>query len=150
MTQQHIVDKDTAEAMFPKLVADWNRLAPRWAPPSITHLPGPIACEWCVGEGWLLGAPDHYEAGTDAVIDCTGDNDEPTCNGLGYPSELEIVSNCQTCIDHGTPAFRDYCDGCTVHGVVTLGPPEALLWNVDINGPKPHNVVHRITPKETT
>jgi hypothetical protein len=39
-------------------------------------------CEWCGGEGWLMGEPDHYERGTEAVIDCVGDDGERCDDGV--------------------------------------------------------------------
>lgn len=38
-----------------------------------------VPCEWCCGDGWLMGEPDHYERGTDAWIqcDCNPNGDDP-------------------------------------------------------------------------
>lgn len=38
-----------------------------------------VECEWCVGDGWLLGEPDHYERGSDAYIacECNPNEDDP-------------------------------------------------------------------------
>ena len=33
-------------------------------------MPSQADCEWCVGDGLLMGEPDHYERGTDAWLDC--------------------------------------------------------------------------------
>jgi hypothetical protein len=133
--QQHVVDQATAEGCFPQTAEcicngdsppdpDCPGVGPH--PPTIRYLPGPIVCEWCEDSG--------IEPGFSCAT-CT------KCEGRGYPPRLEIVSDLG---DHGFPS--PHWASPTVYGVVKLGPPEALLWNVDINGPKPHNIVHRITP----
>jgi hypothetical protein len=49
-----------------------------------------VECEWCVGYGYLLGAPDHYEAGSDAVIPCTDDDGEE-CNDGSRSISVHVV-----------------------------------------------------------
>ncbi len=38
-----------------------------------------VPCEWCAGDGWLMGEPDHYERGTDAWLqcECNPNGDDP-------------------------------------------------------------------------
>ena len=108
--QQVVLPEGVARKIFP---ADSKWLLPN-DPPSITWLAGPIECEWCVGEGWLYGDPDHYERGTEATMVCEGDDGEPTCLGLGYPPIVEVVSE-RLVWTRGQPL--------TVHGRLALGTP---------------------------
>jgi hypothetical protein len=42
-------------------------------------------CDWCTGDGYLLGEPDHYERGTAAYVDCDD------CHGTGrHVFEIEV------------------------------------------------------------
>jgi hypothetical protein len=70
-----------------------------------------LECEWCVGYGYLLGAPDHYEAGSDAVIPCTDDDGEECNDGsrsisVHVVEMLEIRDGSKPC-DDGTAHIRD-------------------------------------------
>jgi hypothetical protein len=62
-----------------------------------------VECEWCVGYGYLLGAPDHYEAGSDAVIPCTDDDGEE-CNDGTRQLTVHVVAV--------LPIADEFDDGC--------------------------------------
>ena len=111
MTQQHVVDEATARAMFPTQISyeHWSHRPDEWVnlPPSITWLAGPIACETCDGHPPFW---DHYGVCDD-------------CDGRGYPSSLEIVSD-QTLVvvfELNDRVLR------TFHGIIDLGAPVQVI-----------------------
>jgi hypothetical protein len=124
--QQYVVDQTTAEGCFPI----WRHWMPsdgvegEMLPPTVTHLPGPIVCETCEGNG------QHFiDLQTQIPGTC------PDCEGRGYPPRLEIVSEVECSWDQ---PCHDDCEGTdeghqpTVHGVVTVGPPDHQCPNCHI------------------
>jgi len=106
MTQQHVVDEATAEAMFPHGFGP-DEPGPHH-PPSITWLVGPIWCDGCGGD---TSTPMH------------GEHDCPRCEGRGYPSSLEIASD-QTLVvvfELNDRVLR------TFHGIIDLGAPVQVI-----------------------
>jgi hypothetical protein len=61
-----------------------------------------VECEWCVGYGYLLGSPDHYEAGSDAVFPCTDDAGEECNDGTRQLSVhvVEVLPIHDHCADY--------------------------------------------------
>jgi len=116
MTQQHVVDEATARAMFPHGFGP-DEPGPHY-PPSITWLAGPIACKACKGKGRqpltsyaveLIGRPVAFMC--------------PRCDGLGYPTSLNIQSK--------TPHVTRTPTVTTLYGVVDLGAPVPVVYVLD-------------------
>jgi hypothetical protein len=113
MTQQLVLPTDKALAMFPKTCPQHAACERTTRVGSITHLPGPIACETCNGSG------DGRQSNDLQPLACAD------CDGLGYPPKLEIVTVYPYEMEGGV------LRSTTVHGVVKLGPPIPVVDYAD-------------------
>jgi len=112
MTQQHVVDEATARGCFPTQISyeHWSHRPDEWVnlPPSITWLAGPIVCETCDGHPPFW---DHYGVCDD-------------CDGLGYPSSLEIVSTFKHAPSRQSKSTTSPRQR---HGIIDLGAPVQVI-----------------------